>query len=72
MKTERFENFSSGGARTEIYQNGRQKNANYVMTESSLHISMQVVDLMFLELKDVQEEDLDEPMQSYILCYDNI
>lgn len=33
---------------------------------------MQVEDLMYLELKDVQEEDLDEPMQSYILCYDNI
>lgn len=33
---------------------------------------MQVVRLMYLELKDVQEEDLEEAMENYILCYDNM
>lgn len=33
---------------------------------------MQVVRLMYLELKDVPEEDLEEAMDNYILRYDNM
>lgn len=33
---------------------------------------MQVVRLMYLELKDVAEEGLEEAMENYILCYDNM
>lgn len=33
---------------------------------------MQVVCLMYLELKDVPEEDLENAMENYILCYDNM
>lgn len=33
---------------------------------------MQVVRLMYLELKDVPEEDLGEAIKNYVLCYDNM
>lgn len=33
---------------------------------------MQVVYLMYLELKDVPGEDLEEAMENYILCYDDM
>uniref|UniRef100_K1QWP4 Uncharacterized protein n=1 Tax=Magallana gigas TaxID=29159 RepID=K1QWP4_MAGGI len=41
-------------------------------SESPSQILMQVVYLMYLELKDVPEEDLEEAMENYILCYDNM
>ena len=33
---------------------------------------MKVVRLMYLELKNVPEDDLEEAMENYILCYDNM
>lgn len=41
-------------------------------SESPSQILLQVVYLMYLELKDVPEEDLEEAMENYILCYDNM
>lgn len=44
----------------------------FFRSESPSQILMQVVYLMYLELKDVPEEDLEEAMENYILCYDNM
>nr|XP_022311118.1 uncharacterized protein LOC111116419 [Crassostrea virginica] len=41
-------------------------------SESPSKIFMQVVRLMYLELKDVPEDDLEEAMENYILCSDNM
>lgn len=44
-------------------------NLIFFRSESPSQILMQVVCLMYLELK---EEDLEEAMENYILCYDNM
>lgn len=44
----------------------------FLRSESPSQIFMQVVHLMYLELKYVSREDLEEAMENYLLCYDNM